>query len=133
MGEGLLRGGRGARFRRGGGARRVIACDLDPDALAASEANAALNGVSLELSDDLDACLALADRVTAADILYDRDNLPLLARFRRAGAPVLLADSRIAGLQPPGYRPLGNWHATTWPDLGEASEFNQVRLFLSEP
>ena len=115
------------------GARRVIACDLDPDALAASEANAALNGVSVELSDDLEACLAVADRVTAADILYDRDNLPLLDRFRQAGTPVLLADSRIAGLNPPGYRLLGHWHATTWPDLGEANEFNQVRLFLSEP
>ena len=102
-------------------------------ALAASEANAALNGVSVELSDDLEACLAVADRVTAADILYDRDNLPLLDRFRQAGAPVLLADSRIAGLNPPGYRLLGHWHATTWPDLGEANEFNQVRLFLSEP
>ncbi|MCH2557941.1 MAG: 50S ribosomal protein L11 methyltransferase [Alcanivorax sp.] len=115
------------------GAARVIACDLDPDALAATEANAALNDVRVELSDDLDACLAVADRLTAADILYDRDNLPLLARFRAAGVPVWLADSRIADLDPPGFTLLGHWRATTWPDLGESEDYNRVRIFELEP
>lgn len=114
------------------GAAQVIACDLDRDALDATAANAALNGVSLILSDDLDVALADAERITAADILYDRDNLPLLERFRQAGAAVLLADSRIAGLRPPGYRRLGEWPATTWPDLGESGEFNRVRLFAAD-
>ncbi|EKF75615.1 hypothetical protein A11A3_02062 [Alcanivorax hongdengensis A-11-3] len=114
------------------GAARVIACDLDEDALMATALNAAENQVQIELSQDLDAALAVADRVTAADILYDRDNLSLLARFR-AAEQVLLADSRIADLDPPGYRLLGQWHATTWPDLGESSEYNGVRLFLAEP
>ncbi|MFC6328019.1 50S ribosomal protein L11 methyltransferase [Alloalcanivorax gelatiniphagus] len=114
-------------------AARVIACDLDPDALAATEANAALNGVRVELSDDLDACLAVAGRITAADILYDRDNLPLLERFRAAGVPVWLADSRIADLDPPGFQLLGHWQATTWPDLGESQDYNRVRIFELEP
>ena len=114
------------------GARRVIACDLDPDALAATAINAGENQVEIELSDDLDSALAVADWVTAADILYDRDNLPLLGRFREAGR-VLLADSRLPDLQPAGYRRLGSWPATTWPDVGESQEFNQVRLFVSEP
>lgn len=111
------------------GAASVIACDLDPDALAATAANAALNGVTVALSDDLDACLRQAGLITAADLLYDRDNLPLLARFHATGVPVLLADSRIAGLDPPGYRRLGEWPGTTWPDLGESAEFNRVRIF----
>ena len=115
------------------GARRVIACDLDPDALAATAANAALNGVEVALSDDLEACLAEADCVSAADILYDRDNLPLLERFHRSGLLILLADSRIPDLDPPGLTLLGTWQASTWPDLGEAGEYNRVRIFASEP
>ena len=115
------------------GAAEVIACDLDPDALAATEANARLNGVSVTLSDDLDASLARADRLTAADILYDRDNLPLLDRFQAAGLPMWLADSRIPDLDPPGFQLLGHWHATTWPDLGESSDYNRVRIFELEP
>ena len=115
------------------GAARVIACDLDPDALAATAANAALNGVDVQLSDDLEAALAATDCVCAADILYDRDNLPLLERFHDSGLPILLADSRIANLEPPGLRLLGTWPASTWPDLGEAGEFNRVRIFASEP
>lgn len=115
------------------GAARVIACDLDPDALAATQANAALNKVTVELSNDLDACLAVAQRVTAADILYDRDNLALLERFRDVGVPLWLADSRIADLDPPGFTLLGEWPASTWPDLGESEQYNRVRIFALEP
>ena len=113
------------------GASRVIACDLDPDAHLAAAANAALNGVQLELADNLDDCLAEADLLTAADILYDRDNLALLARMRLAGS-VLLADSRVPDLNAPGYRLLGEHQATTWPDLDESKQYNLVRLFAAE-
>lgn len=113
------------------GARRVIACDLDQDALTATAVNAAENGVEIELSQQLDGALASADLVTAADILYDRENLPLLARFRQASR-VLLADSRVPDLDPPGYNLIGQWQSCTWPDLGESREYNGVRLFASE-
>lgn len=112
------------------GAARVVACDLDPVALAAVDANAALNSVSVRCSGVLADCLPGADLITAADILYDRDNLPLLAQLRMAGA-VLLADSRIRDLQPPGYQRVGEREATTWPDLDESREFNCVRLFAA--
>ena len=114
------------------GARKVIACDLDKDALTATAMNARENGVNVVLSNDLDSALEEADLVTAADILYDRDNLPLLAQFQAASA-VLLADSRVPDLNPPGYRLLGEWESCTWPDLGESGEYNHVRLFASEP
>ncbi|CAK9070377.1 Probable periplasmic serine protease do/HhoA-like, partial [Durusdinium trenchii] len=107
------------------GAKQVIACDLDPDACLASRVNAAENGVSLVTSDNLGEALAQADLVTAADILYDRDNLPLVARMRLA-APVLLADSRVRDLDPPGYAHIGTVTATTWPDLDESQEFNRA-------
>ena len=112
------------------GAARVIACDLDPYSRLAAAENAMLNGVELRFSDDLAAVLPEADLVLAADILYDRDNLPVLPRLRLA-ADVLLADSRIRDLQPPGYHLLGTRQATTWPDLEESTEFNQVRLFAT--
>lgn len=112
------------------GARRVLACDLDPDARLACAVNARENGVELEGCFDLGPALAQADLVTAADILYDRDNLPLVARMRLA-APVLLADSRVRELDPPGYAHIGTLTATTWPDLDESQEFNRVRLFAA--
>ena len=112
------------------GAARVLACDLDPVALTAVSANAALNQVTVSCSDELAQCLPEAELITAADILYDRDNLPLLAQLRMA-AGVLLADSRIRDLQPPGYLRLGEREATTWPDLDESREFNRVRLFAA--
>lgn len=112
------------------GAKWVIACDLDPWARQAVEENARANGVVLETSAALEDCLGQADLVTAADILYDRDNLSLLPRLAES-AQVLLADSRIPGLDPAGYRRLGVDHATTWPDLDESGEFNRVRLFAT--
>lgn len=110
------------------GAARVIACDLDADALAAVRANALLNGVQLETVDDMAPWLGRVDIITAADILYDRDNLPLLADFRTHAA-VLLADSRVRNLAAPGYTLVGREHGTTWPDLAESQEFNEVRLY----
>ncbi len=113
------------------GAARVIACDLDPYARLAVQENAALNGLQVETCDALADCLPQAEVLTAADILYDRDNLSLLQTFRAAPS-VWLADSRIPGLNPPGYRRLTEEQASTWPDLGESSEYNRVRLFVAE-
>lgn len=114
------------------GARKVIACDLDEDALTATAVNALENEVEIILSQNLDEALQEADLVTAADILYDRENLSLLTRFQQAER-VLLADSRVPDLNPPGYQLLGEWQSCTWPDLGESSEYNGVRLFAAQP
>jgi len=110
------------------GAAQVIACDIDPQALAVVAENAALNNVTVALSANLEESLALADIVSAADILYDRGNLPLLQHFRGA-ADVLLADSRIKNLDQDGYALIGTQTSTTWPDLAESQEFNQVRIY----
>lgn len=114
------------------GAATVLACDIDPQALQAVQLNAAALALPVQLSADLDACLARADLLTAADILYDRDNLPLLDRFRQVPR-VLLADSRVRDLSPPGYRRIGRFEASTWPDLDESREFNQVTLYEYHP
>lgn len=112
------------------GARQVIACDIDPNARAACQANARLNGVEVVLSEswrDWE-----VDLILAADVLYDRDNLPLLQAFRQAAPQVLLADSRVRNLSQPGYRLLETRESRTLPDLQEFEEFNQVRIYLGE-
>lgn len=113
------------------GADQVIACDLDKNALAASKANATLNGITLDYAYQADGCLPEADVITVADILYDRDNLPLLPLLRQY-ATVLLADSRNPDLASPGYQFIHEQQTFTWPDLDESSLYNRVRLFSAE-
>lgn len=112
------------------GAKRAIACDIDVNARQAAQLNAQANQVSIEPAADLAECLPLADVVTAADILYDPDNMPLLDSFR-AVQTILLADSRVPDLNPDGYQFMGTVNAVTWPDISELERLNTVRLFLS--
>lgn len=114
------------------GAREVVACDIDEAALAATAANAVLNGVDLTLCADWSARSGHFDVVTAADLLYDRDNLALLDDFRAAAGTVLLADSRIRDLANDHYRLQTVISGRTWPDLNEFEEFNQVRIYRVE-
>ncbi len=113
------------------GAREVIACDIDPLALAASEYNARINGVPLTLCDDYDAVGGEVDLITVADVLYDRGNLPWLARFAARAPQVLVADSRIRDFDFPPYERIGQRDSCTLPDLDESAEFRRVSLYLA--
>jgi len=112
------------------GAREVIACDIDPDALISCRENAKLNKVTLTLSDDL---FAIEDNdidlLIAADVLYDRANLSFLDTFFEYAPKVLLADSRIKNFQHDKYRPLDKIESFTVPDLDEFDEFRLVSLY----
>lgn len=111
------------------GAREVIACDLDPAALDAVALNAHLNGVSVSLCEDWNLRPEGMDLVTAADVLYDPDNRPLLQVFRESADQVLLADSRVRDLGDEAYRLQTVVEGRTWPDLNEFEEFNRVRIY----
>ena len=111
------------------GAAEVVACDLDPLALAACQANATLNGVQLQYCSDFFAQADRFDLVLVADVLYDRANLPLLDQFLSRGREALVADSRVRNFQHPLYRRLGELQACTLPDLAEPDEFRQVGLY----
>ena len=113
------------------GAAEVVACDLDPLALAACRANAALNGVRLAESGDFFAETASFDVLLAADVLYDRENLPLLDAFVGKARSVIVADSRVRDFRHPRYRRTAVLDACTWPDLGEPEEFRRVSLYES--
>lgn len=111
------------------GALEVVACDLDPLALAACRANAELNGVLLGYSSDFFAEADRFDLVIVADVLYDRANLPLLDEFLSRGRQALVADSRVRDFQHPLYKRLGILEAHTLPDLAEPHEFRNVSLY----
>ena len=113
------------------GASRVICCDLDDDARLACQVNAEINGVELEIYEDLRDIDGVADLLVAADVLYDRDNLPLLDLLPNHATHVLLADSRIKNFAHPDYALIGHETATTWPDLDEQKTFNEVKIYQS--
>jgi predicted nicotinamide N-methyase len=114
------------------GAKKVIACDIDKDALDACKANAELNQVHLKLSDDFMTYENRVDMITAADVLYDKDNHELLDLFTAKCDQVLLADSRVKVLPSSDYTLLDTIEARTCPDLNEFEEFNQVRIYTSK-
>lgn len=111
------------------GAAEVVACDLDPLALAACRANAELNQVELGYSADFFAEADRYDLILVADVLYDRANLPLLDAFLSRGQAALVADSRVRDFQHPLYRRLAMLDGCTWPDLAEPAEFRRVSLY----
>lgn len=112
------------------GASEVWACDVDAGAGLAIQANAALNHLSVTWVRDW-GDLEEVDVITAADILYDRENLPLLQAFRTRASEVWLADSRIRDLAVEGFQLAYKGEGLTWPDLGELAEFRQVTVYRS--
>ncbi|UTW06506.1 class I SAM-dependent methyltransferase [Pseudomonas benzenivorans] len=114
------------------GALEVMACDLDPLALLACQANAALNGVELSYSADFFQETDRFDLIIVADALYDRANLPLLDQFLSRGREALVADSRVRDFRHPLYQRLALLDACTWPDLAEPAEFRQVSLYHAQ-
>ena len=114
------------------GALEVVACDLDPLAIAACQANAELNDVQLSYSTDFFTEADRFDLILVADVLYDRANLPLLDQFLSRGRQALVADSRVKDFQHPLYQRLGMLHALTLPDLAEPWEFRDVSLYHAQ-
>ena len=113
------------------GAQTVIACDDDPLALEATKENAAINGVSLELSAEFFAVEGHIDMIVMADVLYDRANLPWLDRAAERASSVLLADSRLRDFSHTAYARIGTLPSNTIPDLDESKEFRNVSLYKS--
>lgn len=111
------------------GAREIIACDIDPEALLSCELNAQLNKVSYRLHGDLFEFDEDLDLLIAADVLYDRANLPLLDIFRAKAREVIVADSRVKDFHFPPYQSIGRVESFTVPDLDELDEFRWVNLY----
>ena len=111
------------------GAAKVWACDIDLDALDATQVNAEKNGVQIEAIQSLNEVREGIDLLTAADVLYDRDNHGLLDDWCSRSNNVLLADSRMKTLPSEAFKLIETHEARTWPDLNEFEEFNRVRIY----
>ena len=111
------------------GARQVIACDLDPLARLATRYNASLNDVSLDVVANLSTVTPPADLLLVADVLYDRENLPLLDTLPGYASQVMLADSRVRDFDHPMFRCIAGIEGCTFPDLDESREFRRVSIY----
>jgi predicted nicotinamide N-methyase len=112
------------------GARKVLACDIDPVSLEAVKANAELNQVEIAVTKDLESAAAEGlDVILAADVLYDVDIFPFVKRFPDLASNVILADSRVRDLTLEPYRKIGEGQAVTCPDLHEPEEYRQVSIY----
>lgn len=116
------------------GAKRVIFCDADERARSAGKVNACRNGVDLEFVADFESLLTQdvsAWVVAAADVFYDRSNLPLLNIIKVNFAGAWVADSRTGGESLPGMDILGVYESHPVPDLDESGDFRRVTLYRS--
>jgi predicted nicotinamide N-methyase len=114
------------------GAKRVVACDIDQEALDATHINAELNNVDIELAGDLFSITETFDLLIAADVLYDRANLPLLNAFNRFAPDILIADSRVKENELSPYVKFHHTQSSTEPDLDELDEFRYVNFYRNQ-
>lgn len=111
------------------GAASVSACDLDPDARAATAANARLHGLDIEVLAEIELSSARYDVVLLADVLYDFTNLPLLRQLTHVAPLILIADSRVRSIPLEGVETVTTMEASTIPDLDESPEFRRVSIY----
>lgn len=110
------------------GAKKVICCDSDLNALNACLSNAKLNSVDIDIVDDLEKVRS-ADIATVADVFYDRDNLPLLEKIEQRCQELIIADSRLVKNELSKYKRIASFESHTVPDLDESRQFNNVSLY----
>ena len=94
------------------GAEQVSAIDIDPDARAAIQRNAELNGVEVETPDEIPKELEL---LLAADVCYQEANRGLLRAHSRRGLPGLVSDPGRWALPMEILEPLASFEVGTLP------------------
>lgn len=114
------------------GAKVVYACDIDPDAVLATHANARHNNVDIKVYEDFNHVAEPVDIIIVADVLYDKENLPWLQTFIERAEQVLVADSRVKDFDFPPYELIDQRRGTTVPDLDEFDEFRDVRIYSAK-
>ncbi len=109
---------------------QVVAVDIDPQALIATNNNARLNGVEVAISSKIER-VEMADILLAADVLYDPSNFALLDEFPRWAAETLIADSRIRHFDHKRYVKIDEIRSVTLPDLDELELYRRVSFYRS--
>ena len=111
------------------GAAAAVAVDIDQTALQAATANAALNGVALDIAFQRE--MAPKDIMLAADICYEESGLETVRKHLARQGRLIVSDSRIEQLSErlPGVHQVSEFSIKTFPDLEEHKCFDIVRLY----
>ena len=121
--------GVGAIAAKMAGAKKVVACDNDQDALLSARINAELNNVSLAFADDVARLENGFDLILMADVLYDKSNYLLLQMAKSLTQTIIVADSRVQSIEDPDFTIFHRSEGLTYPNIGEFDEFRHVRFF----
>jgi predicted nicotinamide N-methyase len=115
------------------GARYVVACDSDPEARKAIQANAALNQAAITTVGEIvfSAQDFGFDVVIAGDVCYDRKNISRLSSLA-SQCLILLADSRVKRFPENLFIPVARFKVKTVPDIFEPEEFNDIIIYQSQ-
>jgi len=113
------------------GASKVWACDIDEDALTATKLNSHLNNVALDLIQTLEDLPERVSLLVMADVLYDKNNYPLIDRALEHAQKLLITDSRIENLADDRFNIFRKMKMLTYPNLGEFEEYKDVTFFQS--
>jgi predicted nicotinamide N-methyase len=109
------------------GARRAWVCDLDPQALIASQLNASKNGLDVSVCTDIVQAEDL-DLLVVGDVLYDPRNHKLAQHLFSQNLPVIWAESQ-AQTKLTQYGPVAAYHAQTTPNLGGFDEHTDIHIY----
>lgn len=112
------------------GAKKVIACEIDPIAQQMIELNCELNQVEICITNNLEESES-TDIVLAADVLYEAKNLVWLDDFLLKANDVVVADSRLKNLNHPAYRFKNTITTTSFPEYHEAKANNEVKFYFA--
>ncbi|MBN2403369.1 MAG: 50S ribosomal protein L11 methyltransferase [Spirochaetes bacterium] len=111
------------------GADEAAACDIDINALKAAKINADLNNVRITTCKSVEDNVQKYDLLTAADVLYNTNNLFLLDRFFNYAPEVLLAESRVKNIGHPSYNKIYEGRAATLPRLDKSDIDEHVSIY----
>ncbi len=111
------------------GADEAVACDIDPYALIAAKRNAELNKVNISVSDSINIGGGRYDLLTAADVLYNANNLFLLDNFLNCARGVILSDSRVKDIRHLSYSRIFGCVAATLPVLDKDNADETVSIY----
>lgn len=111
------------------GASRTIACDIDPLARVAAKANAAGNGLCLEIAATLTDLPLYVDVIFVADVLYDAANAPLLAELSQRSRHLYVADCRSKPHPTAGFKAIAEQSSSVWPDVDASDQFRRVQVY----
>lgn len=123
------------------GAKTVIACDIDPNALAATRLNAALNAVELDVleADLLDGPAPDVDIVLVGDLFYAFDLAARICAFldrcQQRGTQILIGDIGRPALPRHRLERLSSWPVADFADAGGARPHSAgvYRLIVDDP